>query len=248
MENGSMWALIRHDMKLRAGRRSKLPRAWKMVYLAIALIVVIVVTTHESANSQMILNNVWFFTFGFPFMVFGMSSGMAGREWRNGTVEWWLTLPMSRPRLVTAKVIATILRSLIIFATAYIVVSILGIYTQLLHGNGLGHDVSQFLLAGLKWMGLVAAVTPLAGALGILFAILRHSRARPALPLIWVLYGALWWFGISYGSHWLHRFGPQGTSINHVTPVLWCAFVASWLVTIVIVRLASYLLDRQLAM
>jgi len=120
--------------------------------------------------------------FFLAFIPFSFTLEMLQREWKNGTVGWWLSLPYSRKLLLAAKSMAGFLRFikiLLIFVIITAFLTTLTIYLKPDVGNiALLHDIPQRLL----YSSVIAIlVSPLFLILGTL-AVLEKSKIR-LLPI-----------------------------------------------------------------
>lgn len=241
------FALVKQDMKLRKQRRLESSKQWGWFYGAVILIGIIAITTAEAKAGHIQLDtHIWLFSFALPFTAFGNSIGLTKREWKNNTCGWWLSLPFSRQRLVTSKFVAALIRSVLIFAILYCVVSILAMYTMVLTHSFDASVAANFLLAGLKWEALFVLICPFTSACGILYAILGESRLRPAIPLFWLIWAGLWWLSFSRFGHYmaLKAMGSAG-GLHMMVPIA-CLMVVSWIVSFLFIQLSAYVLDKQL--
>lgn len=109
------------------------------------------------------------------------------------------------------------------------------------------HAAASYLLTDLEWNALLVAVCPFVTAFGVLFGVLRESRVKPAIPLMWILFSGLWWLIFAHDGRYLHV-QTTGTPHLSVSPSLFIPIVASWLLAYGLIRLAAYLLDRQMAL
>jgi ABC-2 type transport system permease protein len=242
----TFWALVKHDFKRRKRRNVNIPKGWWLAYAGGAAVVLLALTTYAGLHSHFNLGPVWFTTFGLPFMSFGMATSLTVTEWKNSTAGWWLTLPFSRLHLVASKFVAALLRSVLIFVLVYCIIALFGVYSMALSGRFDPQAAASYLLTGLEWTALLVAVCPFATAFGVLFAILSESRAKPAIPLMWILFSGLWWLIFAHDGRYLH---VQATGTPHlfVSPSLCIPIVSSWVLAYGLIRLAAYLLERQLA-
>ncbi|WP_067931803.1 ABC transporter permease [Alicyclobacillus kakegawensis] len=243
----TFWALVRHDFKHRRRRRTPIPRAWRLAYVAAVALVLLAVATYDGRGGHYRLGPVWWVAFGLPFTSFGLAVNTMVTEWKNGTVGWWLTLPYPRLHLSAAKFVAAVVRSVFIYALTYMAMAFFGLYTALVSGHlDLGYTAG-YLLTGLKVMGLSLTVCPFVAAFGVVYGALAESRARPAMPLTWILFSGLWWLIFSQDDRYLqvHSDGVPHVSLS---PTLCISIACSWVLAYGLIRLAAYLLDEQLAM
>jgi ABC-2 type transport system permease protein len=247
---GVFWSLVRQNM--RGVKRSKpwFQKPWRTVYLVTVLLVFVVVATYVGlfVKSPIDLSVIWFFVIGLPFAAFGNGIGLIVHEWKNGTVGWWLSLPLSRMQLIMAKFVAALLRTILFFSALYIFINFLGWYTLILQGTFSVQAAAFLLTSGLKWYALLICACPFAAAFGMLIGVLTESRAKPILPLIWIIIGALWWLVTSHGFAFLKINIVDGHLVFfHFSLMLLYPFVASLIIAYVILHVAAYLLERQLA-
>ncbi|MDQ0188965.1 hypothetical protein JI721_02210 [Alicyclobacillus cycloheptanicus] len=246
MAGNAFWTLVKHDLKVRGGRRGRIPGKWRVAYAAAILVVLLALATWKGHLIQMDFTDVWYFTFGLPFMVFGMSIGRVTSEWKNATVGWWLTIPMSRWRLMLSKCVSSILFAVLIFACVYGAIAILGLYTMYLNGSFSTPYVRSFLLAGLRWNALLLCACPFIAAFGLLFGVILQSVVRQAMPLIWIAFGGMWWL-VSAHLGFIHIDGSTPPGLVHVSTVRVLSILGSWILACLMVGLASVLLDRYAA-
>lgn len=241
------WALVKHDLKMRRQRSMRVSGRWRMAYFIAVALFVVIFTSLEGRHVTFDLSFAWYFTFGLPFMVFGLSTGRIVQEWKNGTAGWWLTLPMSRMQLVMAKFLSSLLHTVFVLACIYCVVAILGLYTMTLNGTLTTVVAGHFLLVGLMWMAGIVCVSPIVAAIGALFGIIIQSTIRQALPLFWITVGGLWWLLFNHNGNFLHMTSTGNAVGVTLSPLLICLVVASWLVAYILILVASRVLDRFVA-
>jgi ABC-2 type transport system permease protein len=241
--------LVKHELKWRRNMRKnrrRMPRGWRLTYAAFFLILVLGFTTYGSLNGNIHLEGTWYFTWGLPFMIFGISINRVNREWQNETIGWWLSLPYSRSKLITTKFVASLLMSLLMCIVIFILVTLFGLYVMLLNGNPIGSSEGLFLLSGLKWFLLLIAVSPFAASFGTFMGTLAHTKARPALPLLWVFFWVMFpimgMSGINFDIFNERSIGFPFTEFI-ILPIL-----ISWILAYILVRLSAYLLDRHLTL
>ncbi|MCL6445910.1 MAG: hypothetical protein K6T83_21115 [Alicyclobacillus sp.] len=195
---------------------------------------------------------VWFATFGLPFLCFGLGIGWTVNEWRSGTAGWWLTLPVSRGRLVASKYAATLLRTLVIYARVFLGISIFGLYTLAAGGHLTAKSEASFLGTGIGAYTLLLAVSPLPVAFGVFYGILTQSRLKPAIPLVWLAVGLMWWLLSTRGISVRSANAAHPDSLINVW-TLWSeslvwSIAGMWLLSCVLLYVATILLDRYLAL
>lgn len=242
------WALVKHDLRRRRRRNVARSKTWTVLYgVVIAALVVIIATYISLSEQQVKLNDAWVFTYVLPFMSFGVTIGLMVHEWKDGTAGWWLSLPMSRLRLVTSKFIAALIRIILIIAAVYCAIGLLIVYTMVLEGQFNAHTVGQLLFTGLKWDALLLCVCPFIAALGVLIGVLTESRAKPIMPLIWIVFGCSGWLLSSFHGGVIHIQQTHGLATFSLASILYYLIAASWILAYLMIRLTSYVLERHMA-
>ncbi|MFD1676971.1 ABC transporter permease subunit [Alicyclobacillus fodiniaquatilis] len=242
------WALVKHDLRRRKRRNVARSKTWVVLYGTVIAALVVIVATYVSLSGQRVdLTDAWVFTYVLPFMSFGLTIGLLVHEWKDGTAGWWLSLPMSRLRLVTSKFVAALIRMILLVAAVYCATGLLILYTMVLEGNFNAHTAGQFLLTGLKYDGLFLCVCPFIAAFGVLIGVLTESRAKPIMPLIWLVFGCSWWLIFSWHGGTVHIQHTHGLAGFSLAPIFYYLIVASWIVAYLMIRLTSYVLERQMA-
>jgi ABC-2 type transport system permease protein len=244
----NFWALVRHDLKRRKVRRVRIGKVWWIAYITAGIAVFVVLATYAALRGAYDPSPVWFATFGFPFMTFGLAVGMTLNEWKNSMVGWWLALPVSRLRLVTSKVTAILLRCWGIFALVYLVMALFGLYTMALTGRLTPDTAGGYLRLGLWCNALLFAVSPFLVSFGVFYAVLSESRAKPAIPLMWVIFSGVWWMVFSHDTHYVHVSQGTGAPSLILSPSILVPLAVSWLLAYGLIHLAAYVLERHLAM
>ncbi|MCL6593217.1 MAG: ABC transporter permease [Alicyclobacillus sp.] len=245
------WALVKHDFKRRKRGRLQAYRGWWWVY-ALGVCAALLVLSSRLGQAALDLRFAWFAVFGLLFLSFGLGIGWTANEWRNGTVGWWLTLPVSRRRLMASKYVATLLRTLFVYAVVFLLISVFGVYTLAVAGQLHLHTLASFFGTGMAAYTLLVACSPLPAAMGVLYGVLMQSRLRPAVPLIWMAFGLLWWLLSIRGNHRPAAGSAHAGMLLNVWSLwswqqIW-AVLAMWLLAYVLVQAAAVVLDRYLAM
>ncbi|MCL6597820.1 MAG: ABC transporter permease [Alicyclobacillus macrosporangiidus] len=242
------WALVRHDFKRRRAGRLRAYRAWVLAYLAAVCVIFIALATYVGRIGDFDPRPVWYTTFGLPFMCFGLGIGWTVNEWKNGTAGWWLTLPAPRTRLIASKFTAVLLRTLFIYAMVFLGITVFGLYTMAVGGHLTAQAASDFLGVGMRWYSLLLAITPLPCAFGVFHGTLTQTRLKPAIPLVWMAFGLLWWLLSTRRLVHMHPDDPTLAMAVHWTwPMLW-PVVGTWILSYVLLQLAAIILERHLAM
>lgn len=242
-------SLVKHELKWRGNikkSRRRITKGWRLTYVAFFLLLVVIFTTYSTLNGHLHLDGTWYFTWGLPFMIFGVAIKRVRREWENETLGWWLTLPYSRSTLTASKFVASLLISLLYCLIIYSLVTLFGLYILLLSGNLMGHSFVLFILPGLKWFLLLIALSPFAASFGTFMGVLSHTKARPALPLIWVLFWAMFPI-IGMRGYDFNHFGDQMAGMPYTWLII-IPILISWLFAYLLIRVAAYLLDKHLTL
>lgn len=243
---GTFWSLVKHDMKRRKRRNVQYTKGWRLVYMLVIALVILVATTYASMYGRLEFTYIWFFSFSLPFVSFGLSVSKMVREWKNSTVGWWLALPVSRQRLVASKFIASSIRGILVFLAMFVCVAVLSLYAMILQGTFTSATAGEFLLGGAEWYGLIVCVCPFVSAFGVFYGALSESRAKPVIPLVALVFGCSWWLVFSRDTVFFNTNDLGHAGIFTWSPLLWLVIVGSWVLSYVILRISAYLLERQL--
>lgn len=244
-------SLVRHEFKWsRYMNNTEVRRT--LVYIALAVIFGVAFFTYITMRTNFQPQYMWYFTFWLPWMAFGFAIHIVGREWQHHTFGWWLSLPYSRMKLVSAKFIAIFSQATIFYSAGYAAIILLSLYYQLLPGHR-PFDMATFLLWGLLFFTLFLAQFPFMAASGILIGILSRSRKKAVLPLcgvlLWVVWGGFSWL-LSIGDGGTNLYAALGEPNSAVyfpfNPLLIGGIVLSWLLTGLMIIYASRVLERHL--
>lgn len=131
---------------------------------------------------------VLYLAYMLPYLTFVISFRMLLREWKGGTIGWWITLPYSRSRLLFAKFAAACLHTLLVYVLFFAAVTLLVLYGAAIHGDETG--TLREMLAGEAFFSIaLVGLAPLMLTLGLLMAAVAHSRWALATPLLWIVFG-----------------------------------------------------------
>ncbi|GEO24597.1 hypothetical protein AAC03nite_03820 [Alicyclobacillus acidoterrestris] len=245
------WPLVRQDFKWQhKSDRVRMSRPWRIAYAIAITMVIVGLTTYGSLVGHTLISAAWYIVLSLPWIAFGTSIASVKHEWKNGTVGWWLSLPISRLQLLTSKFVAALFRVVLIGCGLYCVIGVLGLYTMALQGPFHTDVAGQFLLTGVQWVMLAMAAAPFASAFGMLFVIARSSKVRPAVPLIWIIFVAIWWVAFSQISRFIqtgYRRDTHALYLN-LSPNLVYLLLASWILAYLLIRVAARVLDRHLTL
>lgn len=241
--------LVKHELKWRRNvkkNRRRMPRPWRLTYAAFFLLLVVGLTSFANLRGTVHFQGSWYFTWGLPFMIFGISINLINREWQNDTVGWWLSLPYKRSQLVFSKLAAGLIRGLILSLIIFVLVGLFTLYIMFLNGSLYNHFVGGFLLPGIKWFLLLVGISPFAASAGTFMGILAHTKARPALPLMWFLFWAM--FPIAGMTGITSRIFHESNIAFPFSSTVVIPILISWFVAFIMLRVSAYLLERHLTL
>ncbi|MFC7394949.1 hypothetical protein [Scopulibacillus cellulosilyticus] len=257
------WTLFKYEYKAvfanrKLGRKNKMPQKVWLVYAALLYIAFLgfaVYATYHHWNFQ--LRNIWFFTLGLPWMLFGFGISSIKNEWENSTEGWWLTLPYSRIMLIGAKYIAALFKTLfiliVIYALAIVYAILYGACISVWQGGYPLHEVTQFIMSGFWWYLFLIGLMPLMVSIGVLVGVIKYSTAKYISPLIYIFmfilgYGMYGGLGLFNQKHNLYTvFSGEISPGSSPFPVVFIYFmIAGWVLAYLMVRFSGYLLKNRL--
>ncbi|MDB5085626.1 MAG: hypothetical protein JWN30_2512 [Bacilli bacterium] len=253
------WALVRHEWKLKGSwrrqNRSPVTKWWWIIYLSLVIIAALSTATYYAIHETLHLQNLWYTTLGFPYMLFFVGFGILKREWENDTHGWWLTLPYPRHWLIGAKWVAAWLRMLLVVTGLYVLGALYATVIALCLSHYTFADVSSFLLSGLNWFLLIVGFSPFLLAIGLLTAESQFTALRPISPILWVLFMGGGGLMYSNTGAWLRGSGMSQQFTDN-QPIIFLPFTwqvlafmgASWLIAYGIIRTCAYVLDKKLSL
>jgi len=159
------------------------------------------------------------------------------REWSGQTASWWLTLPYPRSELLLAKLVGIYIRFLEMVVWSMAILILIAVAGVLLNPIlWTTQVIGGLTVAAVKDYLLIATASPLVIVLGMLLAVIRHSRLRPLIPPIWILIILL----IS-----LLFSGKAMAAILPPSYLLFIRIVVSLLLSAIIFGVTSYILQEQ---
>ncbi|HET7577967.1 MAG TPA: ABC transporter permease [Bacillales bacterium] len=236
--------LVKQDL-IKRKRRRLIPRQWWMAYLAMILLIAIAAATYVAMRGNMDFHKMWFFASALPIVALGITAGQTAREWKNHTIGWWLSLPISRGMLIASKFCAGLIRAVTVLIIAYLAISLFGLYMVCLAGQFQADAYLLFLTKGVEWFALLICTFPFMAALGQLFTIIKNTLARPVLPLLWGLLFLIWGLGSSTFSNF---FTIDETTRISLSVSIFYPIAASWIAAFMMICLSAYLLDRHVSL
>ncbi len=255
--SGTFSALVRHELKFKGSWRKKnnlsMTRRWSLLYAVLVAIVGLGVATYFAIHNQLRLQNLWYATMGFPYLLFFLGFGGLKREWENETYGWWLTLPYPRSWLIGAKWIAAWLQMLAIIVGIFLVGTL---YAACITGfvSPYGYqDFEVFMRTGVNWIFMIIGFSPFILSLGFFTASVQSSTLRPITPILWILFMG----GGSYFYSGIQEIAPGSLEFQQITamstwwPFTWAVLgwmVASWVLGYLIISLTAGILSKKLSL
>ncbi|MFT8317698.1 MAG: hypothetical protein ABF651_05415 [Sporolactobacillus sp.] len=232
--------LIRHELNSGRWRRKRHQnKAWRITNFVFYLTVALLVTTYFSLKVNLELKYIWNVCWGIPWIAFGISIGNIKIESSEGTIGWWLALPYPRLALISSKFWAMILRSLKIMCFIFLAIIAFAAYAVLISKGLTWNGFQNFLAYGLEPILLTLLALPFMVSVGTLAGVLRVTRWRQAMSMLWVIWGLSWGLGSSTGIF---------TIVNHTRGfiIIGSVFLASFVISLILLRIAAWILEKQL--
>lgn len=228
---------------------------WAFLYLGIAILVGFSLFTFAVIQEYIEPMYFWYFIFSVPFTAIGLAHNVIYREWKDHTLSWWLLLPYSRIKLISSKFVACLLQMVIISVAVYMLIALLGLYAMLWQGITFSSTLT-FLGWGIIWWAFSVSVLPVIVAFGILASIIAYSQLKSMLPLLWILFWLVWgsiiWISALQKKEenmfaFISFIAESQASVYFPFNGFWLtAIFVSWILTYVLLRCSSRLLDRHL--
>lgn len=245
----SFWALARNDIGFNIGRITRKHRYFWIYAVAAAMIWLFQYALTLSGSSTFTIDPR-FAVFVIVPAFFILSGSVAGREWRDGTAGWWLSLPHSRAKLILAKAAASFVRKLMFLPVFAAVLALLFLGLLIMRPELVTAEVtSAYAVQSLQLLALALVFSPAAVASGILFRIVPRSKWKIATPLVWSgVPTALFYLIVPFVSHgsgspalmdMICRIWSNGPGWFLLFLLAQCAFAA------VMLLLSVYLLARK---
>lgn len=237
--------LVKQDFKRRGRRNRRISRQWWLIYMAVFLLFALIVATYNALQGNINLETIWYFTFFVPFAVFGMTIGVTVHEWKNGTAGWWLSLPYPRIMLVYSKFCAGLIRGIILILVIFLSVALFALYILLLNGHFPMSHYLSFINSGWQWFAFLVCISPFMASFGLLYSVLRESRAKNIMPIFWFGWGIMWWLISSSLGKYFTIHNTVGFTFSTNTLYI---IAGSLVVAYVCIRISAYILDRHLVL
>ncbi|RUS47996.1 ABC transporter permease subunit [Cohnella sp. AR92] len=227
MDIGQFSFLLRHELRL-VTRRWTL-RSWYWMYLAGLTILALVALTIWGGTDQFKSDYLLFACFAFPFFFCMIAFRALKREWSDGTLGWWLTLPYSRSKLLLAKFAASLAQSLAIAVLFFVALAVFEAYDVLLHGLSIDL-LRRFVTQESEYFLLLLISSPFMLALGLMMAAMGKSKLKMLKPLVWIAFGLLGnlfnWVNGAVGSQ---TDGSLNLFDGHSAAWVWLSLPVAWI-------------------
>ncbi|CAJ1003316.1 MULTISPECIES: ABC transporter permease subunit [Bacillales] len=186
MSENTFRYLLRHEFRLEL--RKFFQKKWMAKYGGVIVLLLAAALTVWKERGGFRTEYLLYLAYMLPYLTFMISFRVLLREWKNGTVGWWITLPYSRSTLLLAKFGAAFLHMLLVYVLFFGSLTLLVLYNAAVHG--LGTAPLHNLFAGeAVFATVLLGLAPFMLALGLLTAAVAHSRWVVLTPLLWILFG-----------------------------------------------------------
>ena len=179
------WALVDNSRKPRRNRTHQLSLWWKL-YSALFILLAAAGLAYSIYSGAIGPFSLLAFVPAFLlFVAFFSASSRIAREWRGQTISWWLTVPCSRLELLSAKMLGAMIHLIKIAGSSIVVLALLAIGGILFRPDiWTVPAINAAAIMFLELYLLTIIISPLAMALGMLFAVIIRSRLKPLSPFI----------------------------------------------------------------
>lgn len=240
------WKLVKHEMKYRAINKGKGSKHRKIgyIYALFFLLIGFVFLTKVALAGKLEPIQIWNVLYGLPFVLIAISRGSVKKELRNNTIGWWLSLPLKRKTLLSAKLVAVIWRSLLIYLFIFAIGIIVFFYALLLEPQFHIYSITSFLKTGIIVGFILIVIGPLVIALGMFIGTLELTEYRYLVSLLWFFFWAAWAFLITtYADVIFKLLQHQSFSLPITAFICW---LPCWLIAYGLVLAMSSLLEKKL--
>lgn len=251
--NETFGYLVKHDIyRWRDKKKSSL---WVRFYMGLVLLIILAAVVVLGVLGHFLPLSLLFVTYGLPYMTFMLAYNGINQEWKNGTVGWWLTLPYSRGKLVSAKFTTAMINSLLIYATTFVVISLLMLLGLAAGGTLDAGQIGNLLITELLWFGFSCSLIPFMSAFGLMTGTLMVSRLKPVTPLLWVGFGLsgnmlTWFTGFFTDKTYfeqMERLGNEGVFFPYPNWIA-VALPVSLLISALFVWISGRVVDKHLTL
>jgi ABC-type Na+ efflux pump permease subunit len=212
-------ALVRQDMTCRRNPRPVDHRlAWRWSGLVTNAVIWVALVTWQGPHIHFSLNYYWLAMLALPIMAVTSARRQITQERENGTVGWWISLPLSRWQLLLSKWISSLVLT-VLSASYLLIIAGVGIYTMVLNHTFSLPVVSQFLLQGLIGLTICFGLMLPTTAFGILLGTIQYSPWRFLQTPIRLLLIAWAWLLLQQ-YHWFLRVRPPFYVTLHATSAI----------------------------
>lgn len=246
MKHHAFVYLLKQELKWHRDRRKR--NWWSLLYILLGVAIGLTFFTYAIHSGQFQLQYMWFFTFGFPFIMMGVAYSTIAKEWKNRMYSWWLSLPYSKETLMASKLFATWIQVLVLFVLAFGLLVIFSVYVVVLRSDISLSLLLEHLLGGLSWLLVLLAFYPFVASFSYLTFTSVHTKYRTVTPLLWIVLivaiNGLFWVikpnGFAAGEQVTQLFRIDFTYVTAV------AIVLSWVLAWGLFKIVARLLDKQL--
>lgn len=241
METGTLRFLLRQELFWGPRSLKRNGQRWMWFYLGVIVVLLGAVATVFRGFDPIYLA---YSTFGLPYLAAMLMFSQLVREWKRGTIGWWLTLPYRRSRLLGAKYMASLVYLIGIILALYAGILLLAVYVTAIRGTGIAPILHLFRVYGVLTL-LLTGVGPLFISLGGLIGAISRSRLKPLQILMWGVFGiggnSLGWMTNIYTAR--HPLHPWLLNVP-----LWStwAIPAMWVGAILLFVASAAVLDKHL--
>lgn len=186
MSDGTFLYLVQHEGQ--SSVRKFLKTKWFWIYAGAVLLLAAAALTVWGGAAQFQARYLFSFTFILPYFTAMLAFRTLLREWKNGTVGWWITLPYPRARLLSAKLVAAFLQALALYAAYFAFITLLILYNAGIHGLG-ASSLSDLWVTESIFIVMLLGIAPFMLTLGLLLGAVTQSNWSPATPLLWMVFG-----------------------------------------------------------
>lgn len=207
MPRSAFLYLLKQELKWNHNPAKK--NRWSFVYILLGIIVGLIFYTIALKNNDFDPQYLWYFTYAYPFVIFGISFAAIAKEWKNRMYGWWLSLPYSREKLLQTKLLANWLQVLQIFLFTIATLFLTTLYGSIVSDTINQKMVFQYTLNGFLWFGIMTLLYPIVATLSYLTFLSSYTRFKIFTPYLWILLiltvNSCFWIMVDIGEQWLIR-------------------------------------------
>lgn len=240
MPRSAFMYLLKQETKWNRNATKK--NRWSMIYVLLGVMIGVISYSIALKKNYFDPQYLWYFTFAYPFIIFGTSFAVIAKEWKNRMYGWWLSLPYSRDKLLLAKFIANWLQVLQILLFTLVTLFLTTIYGSFISDTINLNMVFQYSLDGILWFCILILFYPMIATLSYLTFLSSHTRFKVITPLLWVtlilIVNSCFWIALDKDEEW---------SIHFSNTIVVYIFV-SWFIAWGIFKLCTRWLEKELVL